>query len=622
MSPKDTYSSSITTAELRLLSLRRRLNGISIFRLALFAALAWSIWAMITHWAAWLPWAGLALAAGFLASVSWYIRVKDQRNLWQQLLFVNTNEREVLLGSANEFPDGAAFLDQDNYLDDLDIFGKRSLFHLLNRTTTTEGANVLANMLRSSYLSAADIQQQQKAIGILTPQTDQRRLLIATGLLAGKMEPPQLERWLQTPLRLQSRAFRWLLLFLTIVNLILVGYYFYSNNSAPLLFGVLLSWGITGRYLGYINEQHHLISRKHALLAQYAGVLDVFNTFDTSDSDRLQQLQKQTLQAVKSMRQLSRLSSFFDQRLNMLVNIFLNTFFFYDLHVLSALERWKIKNKDRFAGWMDAIGQIEALNSLAAFAFNNPEFVYPEASESTPASSVPPPTSTTKATHPNATTPISAVPAANQSAPLFIEAAQLAHPLIPAGKRIANDFSIGRNERLILVTGSNMSGKTTFLRTIGVNLLLAQCGAPVCASSFRFTPVTILTSLRISDSLQENTSYFMAELKKLQKIVHRLQTGAAALVLIDEILRGTNSEDKTFGSEMYIRKLLQYHSLSLFATHDLSLGQLENTLPGDVSNYCFESIIENGSLHFNYRLGKGVARNRNASFLMQQMEII
>jgi DNA mismatch repair ATPase MutS len=203
---------------------------------------------------------------------------------------------------------------------------------------------------------------------------------------------------------------------------------------------------------------------------------------------------------------------------------------------------------------------------------------------------------------------------------LFIEATRVAHPLIPAGRRVANDCSIGREERLVLITGSNMSGKTTFLRTLGVNLLMAQCGLPVCAAGFVFTPIEILTSLRIDDSLLDQTSYFMAELKKLQRIVHRLQTGASALVLIDEILRGTNSEDKTFGSAQFIRRLLQYSCLSLFATHDLTLGALE--APGSITNYCFESVIEKDELHFNYQLQRGIARNRNASFLMKKMDII
>jgi DNA mismatch repair ATPase MutS len=254
-----------------------------------------------------------------------------------------------------------------------------------------------------------------------------------------------------------------------------------------------------------------------------------------------------------------------------------------------ALERWKARYRDKLPEWIGAAGDIEALNSLATYAFNNPDQVYPTVSE---------------------------------GGELFIDAKQLAHPLIPANRCVANDFRIGLEEKLVLVTGSNMSGKTTFLRTIGVNLLLAQCGSPVCAVAFSFTPMQLLTSLRISDSLQEQTSYFMAELKKLKQIVDLLETGAPALVLIDEILRGTNSEDKTYGSEHFARKLVGYRCLALFATHDLALGALESELPGKVANFCFESVIENGDLYFNYRLQRGIARNRNASFLMKKMGII
>jgi DNA mismatch repair ATPase MutS len=265
-----------------------------------------------------------------------------------------------------------------------------------------------------------------------------------------------------------------------------------------------------------------------------------------------------------------------------------------------ALERWKTRYKADFPEWVEAVGRIECLNSLATFAFNHPEYVYPLPVE--------------RAGGPGA--------GPRGGGDLFIEARQLAHPLIPVQRRVANDFSIGRNEKLILVTGSNMSGKTTFLRTVGVNLLLAQCGSPVCADAFDFTPMQLLTSLRISDSLQEQTSYFMAELKKLSRIIQQLETDAPALVLIDEILRGTNSEDKTYGSGQFARRLAGYRCLSLFAAHDLSLGQLEQELPGVIANYCFESVIEDGDLNFNYRLQKGVARNRNASFLMKKMRII
>jgi DNA mismatch repair ATPase MutS len=267
----------------------------------------------------------------------------------------------------------------------------------------------------------------------------------------------------------------------------------------------------------------------------------------------------------------------------------MNSFFMYDIQCLWALEGWKHRHKDRFNEWSQCVGMIETLNSLGTFAFNNPAYQYP---------------------------------AVNIDAP-SIAATRLAHPLIAAEARVANDCSFGIDEKLVLVTGSNMSGKTTFLRTLGVNLILGQCGAPVCAASFSFTPMVIRSSIRISDSLQEQTSYFMAELKRLQQIIHYLQQQSVpVLILIDEILRGTNSEDKTYGSEQFIKKLLHYNCLTLFATHDLMLSRLEEELPGKVSNYCFESTIRNGELLFDYTLQRGVAKNKNASFLMQKMEII
>jgi len=352
---------------------------------------------------------------------------------------------------------------------------------------------------------------------------------------------------------------------------------------------VILSWVVTGSYKTYIFHQHLLISKKQAILDQYSSILAVFNTMDTEGCPLLREEQARTGRAYHAIRRLSQLSAFFDQRLNMLVNILLNSFLLYDLQCMAALEKWKEAYKTEFPEWIEAVGNIECLSSLATLAFSHPSFTYP-------------------------------VPLEGEQ--LRVSATGMAHPLIPARESVTNDCTIGKDQRLILVTGSNMSGKTTFLRTTGVNLLLAQCGAPVCAASFSFTPMQLLTSLRVSDSLQEHTSYFMAELKKLQRIIHRIQENIPSLVLIDEILRGTNSDDKTYGSEQFIRKLLQYPCLSFFATHDLSLGSLEQELPGLVSNYCFESTIDGNELHFDYRLRQGIARNRNASFLMKKMDII
>ncbi len=590
--PGTHYEEKIASYTARLDEVRRRLALVATLRLILFIVLCVVIYRLFP--AAPLPMVGLAvlLLAGFIALVNYYFRLKDQKALLEKLVFVCTNELAVLDHKPNGFPDGKDHLDSYSYLDDLDIFGPRSLFHLLNRTTTSHGRSRLATLLRSPLMSISAIQQQQEAIRTLNNQSDKCQLLTAKGLLTEEKEGNlhSLTSWLSSPSRLHgNKGLTIVRRLLVAFNLFSIGFYLATDNYLPMLAGVVAAWALTGTFLSYISAQHLLISKKQAILDQYASILEVFNTIDTRNSTLLQQEQARTSTAHRAIRRLSQLAGFFDQRLNMLVNILLNSFLLYDLHTMAALEKWKAAYKDQFHEWIEAVGNIECLNSLAALAFNNPAFTWP-------------------------------APVENQ--PLHITTTGLAHPLIPAAERVANDCTIGLSQKLILVTGSNMSGKTTFLRTIGVNLLLGQCGAPVCADSFSFTPMQLLTSLRVSDSLQEHTSYFMAELKKLQRIIHHLREGIPSLVLIDEILRGTNSEDKTYGSEQFIRKLLQYPCLSFFATHDLSLGSLERELPGEISNCCFESVIGNGELSFDYRLHKGIAANRNASFLMKKMDII
>jgi hypothetical protein len=603
MSLHSFYQDRIVACQKEIRSLQKKLNGMAVLRLAVFGAFAWTIAALIRHYSGLLLLLTFLSAGVFIFLVNGYLRWKDQRRLVEKRRFVNENELALLDGAPNGFSEGSSWLDNANYLDDLDIFGSRSLFHVLNRTTSSLGDAELSRRLREPLLTPQGIEQQQEAIRVLAPQTDVRQLLTATGLLRratmqqsairenqNGLDKEKLRWWLDTPPRISNRP--WLRI--AIVGLILVNLYglylFFDNGNYTLVIaGIIVSRLLSGVLSPYILAQHQLISQKHSLLDQYAGILAVFNKAGTTGSGILQQLQGQTESAHSAIRRLARLSSYFDQRLNLLVNLVLNTFFFYDLFCMIALERWKIRNRAEFPGWIDTVGTVECLNALATFAFNNPEYAYP-------------------------------VPVAGPG--LFIEASRLAHPLIPAARRVANDLTIGRDQRLILVTGSNMSGKTTFLRTAGVNLLMAECGLPVCATAFAFTPMQLLTSLRITDSLQEQTSYFMAELNKLQMIIRHLRSGEPALVLIDEILRGTNSEDKTYGSEQFIRRLLQYPCLSFFATHDLTLGRLEQEMPQEISNYCFESVIEGDELHFDYRLQRGVARNRNASFLMRRMDII
>ena len=198
----------------------------------------------------------------------------------------------------------------------------------------------------------------------------------------------------------------------------------------------------------------------------------------------------------------------------------------------------------------------------------------------------------------------------------------MAHPLLPARSRVANDLTIDESTRTVLITGSNMAGKSTFLRTVGINLLLAQMGTKVQADRWIWQPRRLFSSLRVSDSLAESTSFFMAELKKLKLILDELESGTPAVVLLDEVLKGTNSQDKQYGAEQLVERLLKLPALTFLASHITELGMLAERHPGWVENYCFESNIENGSLEFDYRLRKGIAKNKNATFLMQKMGII
>jgi DNA mismatch repair ATPase MutS len=585
------YSGQVASCSRSLQNSQRRILWIAIFRLLSFIVAGAGIYLFIRNRDTGVAVLALFSITAFFLLLKWNFRLNDQRNLLQKLLFINNNELNVLNNLPNNFGSGEHYLTDESYLNDIDVFGKQSLFHLLNRTTTSHGEQQLANLLQRPLLSKDDIESYQEAIHILSQQTDTRQSITAYGLLHTEKEGNlhQIGSWLDTSNVLHNA--KWISIIRWVVppiNVAALFYYWSTDNLIPLGLSIFASWCFTGLFIRYISDQHTLLGKKQAILDQYASILKVFTGVQTAQSDLLQQMHATSLQAYASTQKLSQLSGLLDHRLNLVVNIFLNSFLLYDIQCLFALEKWKIKNKQFFNQWIECVGNIETLNSLAGFSSNNPQFVRPAVIEQ----------------H------------------LIVEAKGLAHPLIPARERIANDVELGRSSKLALITGSNMSGKTTFLRTIGVNLLLAQCGAPVCATSFSFTPMQLLTAIRISDSLQQHTSYFMAELRRLQHIIQFLGSGKPALVLVDEILRGTNSDDKTHGSEEFIKKVVSFNCLTLFATHDLSLSKLEHALPGIVANYCFESNIQHDDLYFDYQLKRGIAQNKNASFLMRKMDII
>ena len=575
----------------QLLKKRKWLSQLAFLRLLVFVALIFCCYQWLNGWQqGWLWTAGGAMVL-FIILVRISIAVKEKTDWLDKLHFINRNEWDILNGKPNHFDCGENHIEPGSYLADLDIFGRNSLFHLLNRTTTSHGSEMLAGDLKHPLHSVHTIRARQQAVEVLSEQPEICQATMASGL-TGKEEKGNLQsihNWLQVePVFTGKQWITIIRILLPALNVSALIFYLATDNYIPLIAGIFAGWCITGFFARYILQQHVLVSRKTDILQQYAGILKHFSAANPGHADELKVLIQSIRTAWQSVRSLSKLSSLFDQRLNVLVYIFLNSFLLYDIQLVRSLEKWKIQHKPAFPEWINSVGKIEMFVSLAVYRFNHPQSIFP-------------------------------VPVEGKQR---IEAAGVCHPLIPEQERIGNPVVGGDPEKMFLITGSNMSGKTTYLRTIGVTLVLAQSGAPVCAESFFFTPMSLLTSIRVNDSLQDHTSYFLAELKQLRLIVDKLETGAPALVLVDEILRGTNSEDKNHGSEAFIRKLLQYEVLCFFATHDLSLGVLEQELPEQVKNVCFESTLEEGKLVFDYRLREGLAKNRNATFLMQKMGII
>jgi DNA mismatch repair ATPase MutS len=276
-----------------------------------------------------------------------------------------------------------------------------------------------------------------------------------------------------------------------------------------------------------------------------------------------------------------------DARMNAMTSIFTNSFLLYDLNCIYRLEKWKDENSANLESWLDTVSDLEVLNGFSTFSFNHQSFTFPKIHDQ-----------------------------------LNISATELGHPLIKPEECVANDFLIGNGPTVLIITGANMAGKSTFLRTVGINLVLALNGSSVSAKTFSCPVINLRTGMRTADSLKDHQSYFYAELNRLKGIMDELRRNIPLLILLDEILKGTNSTDKQAGSIALVKQLLPHPCLAIIATHDLALGDLQTEFPAKVKNYCFEANIENDQLSFDYKLKQGLATKMNATFLMKKMGII
>ena len=611
----NTYARRVSRFQSAIHHHARLMNLLSFSRLLALGLLGWTIIMGVRQDN--LAWYGLGVVAlaGFLILVTLFNRQKELRELNRHLKELNERERTCLNHDYQDSPRGDEFMDVSHpWSNDLDIFGKGSLYQYMNRTITLEGARILAGILttepgagsRQDGQPGQDVQGGQDAQGgqggtdvigtrldinrELKELVDFRQYFTATGAMI-REEPGDLQgirQWLDADAYITRN--RWLFLLAVVISLVTVtiiimgiidpGWFWY-------LLGVLFfNFTLLSPFVLRTNRYQQTISRKHALLEGYARLLKIIA--DTRvEHPELKERREMARQGMKEVRRLSRLLNIFDQRLNMLLGSVFNGLFLFDFIMLHLLERWKRRHREQVMDWIGVTGWTDAYVSLSGFAYNHPGFAWPEIGTGSET----------------------------------MVMTEMGHPLIAPGKRVVNNLTVNE-EKVVIITGANMAGKSTFLRSVGVNTVLAYAGCPVCATTFRTGYTGLFSSMRTADSLADDESYFLAEIRKLQRIVNRMVTGQPMLILLDEVLKGTNTTDKKRGSVGLIRRALDYPVHCFIATHDLSLGELEQEHPGRVVNYCFESYIKDLELEFDYTIRQGIATSMNASFLMKRMGIM
>lgn len=538
-----------------------------------------------------LTFAGAAL---FLYLVRRHAAVNRQKQFYRQLAQINEHELAALEGDFSHFADGAQYVDADHpYTYDLDIFGKNSLFQYLNRTANAIGSDRLARYFLREQ-TKTEIYETQEAVRDLAPRLQWRQEYLAEGQLHADRESAywKLLAWAGQPVRPTPLPLRIFFYALTI-GAALAGLALMASPGPELwkTFKILTAVNlvVVVAHVKKIKTELEQVNAMHQIVGQYGYLLQYIEK-ESFVAEKLKRLQNEFNSGGRppseAILQLSSLLHRLESVQNLLGALIFNSLFIYHIHVLLALEKWKMRYAAHIKTWIDGTGEMEALSSLAHFAYNNPDFVFPEITER-----------------------------------VQLNMKTLGHPLIPASKRVCNDIQFEK-PGFVILTGSNMSGKSTFLRTLGINLLLAKMGAPVCAASCSVYPFEIFVCMKLSDSLHDNESYFYAELKRLRRIIDRLDAGSTAFVLLDEVLRGTNSNDKLSGTLGLVETMEQRKATGVLATHDLNVCDLAAKHPAYLRNMCFEVEMTADNLAFDYRLRDGVCVNKSASFLMKKMGVI
>lgn len=519
---------------------------------------------------------------------------EQQREYFLRLSQINENEIKSILQHENIYADGRRFSDDKHvYTADLDIFGNASLLQLINRCATFAGNDKLALWL-SAHTSKEVITSRQEAVKEIAKKNSwrldlQTRLLFANNAVADQFK--SLFNYLRLPLDLPGE--KWLKPYIKIAPFLLLGAII-AAFFIPLI--TLLAIAIAVFNMSILVSKGDYLIKSGFVADKIGGILGNYvSVFKTIEAEQWQsegcgnlKLRLKNGRTSKSIEELSKLINKLSYSSVMIVGFILNVFFLWALKQVIAIEEWKRNNKESLEDAFDVIAEFEALISLSSLAINYPQWAFPEI-------------------------------AAGDAYTLV--AKSLAHPLINRTKRIENDYELDSTFKIDIITGSNMAGKSTFLRTIGINTVLALCGAPVCAGSMAVSVMTIISYMRIKDSLNESTSTFKAELDRLQMLLSAVEGEEKIFFLIDEMLRGTNSVDKYLGSKAVIERLISKKAVGMVATHDLQIAELETSYPAYIRNFYFDIQVKNGEMLFDYKIKHGECKTFNASLLLKQIGI-
>jgi len=586
---QDVHQERISSLSSSLVTLSSRDKTYSIVRLVYFLlAIGIAVFLSTLSWVYTVPWVILSLIL-FSRLLRYHESIRKERKLTEIQIELNKHELRSMDNDHSGFPHGESYQDALHpYSTDMDIFGDHSIFQMINRANTIFGKNRLAEVL-SHALPKDDIPTYQEASQELETNIDWRQKLYALGKLDIDKDHNYegLKRWLfiENPLKINM-----LIVILSIVICwVLFGVLLYAG--IPFLLALLAF--IPNAILAYRNNQaiatiHSLLEKNEKFIKPYAEIV-AFLEESSFQSDLLYQLSARiTSENGKASTQLYQLAAHLKQ-LDMRTNFFgvLFTYGFLWDHIYALkVEAWKDKNRSILFTWLETIGEFEYISSLANYAYQRPDACYPLI--------------TTTAIY---------------------EGKDLGHPLLHHNDRVCNDLSMKTQKHIKIVTGSNMGGKSTFLRTVGINIILSYTGSKVCASRLHLPYLKLMSSMRTQDALKENTSSFYAELKRLKMVLDQVNERDDVFFLLDEILKGTNSNDRHNGAKAMIKQMIKHDGAGLISTHDLELGLIEEDMPEAIDNICFEVAVQGEELVFDYKIKNGISKSFNATHLMRNIGI-